>query len=139
MSLPFSHSNDDLKVNTAKSLSCLLQIKPDGSPAGAVELITSEISCDDFAIDRWGDIYVASPSNALIRVDPRTGKQMVVAGSFKNTSSNIIGATSVQFGRGASDKSSVYVTTNGGSFTCAPPGSQGVSRVDIKDLAQVFG
>ncbi len=102
-------------------------------------MVTSQISCDDFAIDRRGDIYVASPSNALIRVDSQTGKQMVVAGTFNSTTSNIIGASSVQFGRGASDSSSVYVTTNGGSFTCAPPGSQGISRVDVGDLAQVSG
>jgi len=29
------------------------------------------------------------------------------------------------------------VTTNGGAFVGAPVGSQGVSRVDVGDLAQV--
>jgi len=81
---------------------------------------------------------VASPPNALIRVDTRTGSQLVVAGTFEGTVSDIIGASSAQFGRAASDRTIVYITTNGGSFTNAPFGSQGVSRVDVGDLAQVF-
>ena len=127
-----------LQYNLEDSLTFIFQINVDGSSAGKAKLVTSQLSCDDFAIDPWGMLYVASPSNALIRIDSRTGEQMVVAGTFNSTASNIIGATSVRFGRGASDRSSVYVTTNGGSFTCAPPGSQGISRVDVGDLAQVF-
>ena len=47
-------------------------------------------------------------------------------------------ASSVRFGRGVSDRSSVYVTTNGGSFTDVPLGTQGISRVDVSDLAQIL-
>ena len=101
-------------------------------------LVTSGLSCDDFALDPWGIAYVASPSNALIRVDTRTGAQLVVAGTFDDTVSDIISASSVRFGTGVSDRTSVYITTNGGSFTDAPPGSQGISRVDVGDLAEVF-
>ncbi len=85
-----------------------------------------------------GIAYVASPSNALIRVDTKTGTQLVVAGSFNNTNSTIVSASSVQFGRGPSDWASVYVTTNGGSFTDAPPGSQGISRVDVEDFSALL-
>ena len=62
----------------------------------------------------------------------------MVAGTFDDTVSDIIGATSAQFGRGVGDRSSVYITTNGGSFTDAPPGSQGISKVDVDDLGRLF-
>ena len=111
------------------------KIHNDGSSAGQATLITAGLSCDDFAIDAKGVAYVASPSNALIQVDTRTGAQLVLAGHFNSTDSNIISASSVQFGRAPFDRASVYITTNGGSFTAAPPGSQGVSRVDVGDIS----
>ncbi|MCJ1471618.1 hypothetical protein MMC13_000258 [Lambiella insularis] len=115
-----------------------MPLHSDGSPAGNATLITSGLSCDDFALDAWGFAYVASPSNALIRVDTRTGAQLAVAGTFDDTVSDIVSASSVRFGRGPSDRASVYVTTNGGSSTDAPLGSQGISRVDVGDLAEVL-
>ena len=81
---------------------------------------------------------MASPRNALIKLDTRTGAQLVVAGTFNQSGSDIVSASSARFGVGDSDRSSVYVTTNGGAFVGAPPGSQGVSRVDVGDLAEVF-
>ncbi len=80
---------------------------------------------------------MASPRNAVLRLDTRTGAQLVVAGSFNQSSSDIISASSARFGVGESDRSSLYVTTNGGAFVGAPVGSQGVSRVDVGDLAQI--
>lgn len=82
---------------------------------------------------------MASPRNALIRLDTRTGSQLVVAGDFNQSSSDIISASSARFGVGDSDLTSLYITTNGGAFVGAPAGSQGVSRVDVGDLAQLFG
>ena len=113
------------------------QIHSNGSSAGEAKLITSDIACDDFALDRWGFAYVASPRNALIRLDTRTGAQLVVAGAFNQSSSNIISASSARFGAGDSDHASVYITTNGGAFVGAPPDSQGISRVDVGDIAQI--
>ena len=63
----------------------------------------------------------------------------MVAGTFNESTSNIISASSVRFGVGDSDRSSVYITTNGGAYIGAPPGTQGISRVDVGDLATVFG
>jgi hypothetical protein len=101
-------------------------------------LVTSGLSCDDFVLDPHGIAYVASPSNALIRVDTATGVQLIVGGTFDDTASDFIGGSSAQFGRGDSDRTSVYVTTNGASFTDAPAGSQGISRVDVSDIAQAL-
>lgn len=82
---------------------------------------------------------MASPRNALIKLDTRTGAQLVVAGTFNQSTSDIISASSVRFGVGDSDRSSAYITTNGGAYLGAPLGSQGISRVDLGDLAEVFG
>lgn len=62
----------------------------------------------------------------------------MVAGRFNETVSDIISASSVRFGVSDSDRTSVYVTTNGGAYIDAPLGTQGVSRVDVGDLAQFF-
>ena len=62
----------------------------------------------------------------------------MVAGTFNESVSDIISASSVRFGVGDSDRTSVYITTNGGAYIGASSGSQGVSRVDVGDLAQVF-
>jgi hypothetical protein len=101
----------------------LQQLHSDGSSAGEAVLVTSGLSCDDFVLDPYGIAYVASPSNALIRADTVTGAQPVVGGTFDDTTGDFIGASSAQFGRGDSDRTSVYVTTNGTSFTNAPAGS----------------
>ena len=98
-------------------------------------LITSNIACDDFALDPQGYAYVASPRNAVIKLDLQTGAQLVVAGKFNESTSDIVSASSVRFGRGDSDQTSIYVTTNGGAFVGAPPSSQGISRIDIGDIA----
>ncbi|KAL8694224.1 MAG: hypothetical protein Q9218_001111 [Villophora microphyllina] len=115
-----------------------MPLHEDGLSAGNATLITSGVACDDFALDAWGFAYVASPRNALIKVDTRTGAQLVVAGSFNQDASDIISASSARFGVSDSDRTSVYITTNGGAFVGAPEGSQGISRVDIGDVAQAF-
>ncbi len=133
--MPVSLSPSTLIYRVPTNLTSFFsQIHTDGSSAGSAKLISSQISCDDFAIHPRGLLYVASPSNALLRINLQTGSQTVVAGTFNSSTSDIIGATSVQFGRTASDRHNVYVTTNGASFTCAPIGSQGISRVDVGDL-----
>lgn len=81
---------------------------------------------------------MASPRNALIKLDTRTGAQLVVAGDFDQDTSEIRSASSARFGVSDSDQTSVYITTNGGAFLGAPKGSQGISRVDIGNLAQAF-
>ena len=81
---------------------------------------------------------MASPSNALIKLDTRIGAQLVMAGTFNESDSDIISASSVRFGRVDSDRSSVYITTNGGAYIGALPGTQGVGRVDVGNLAQAL-
>lgn len=72
--------------------------------------------------------FVASPANVLLRVVD--GKQEVIAGTLKSTSSGIVGPTAVRFGRLATDKSSLYISTNGGVRGLVK-GTPGLSRVDL--------
>ncbi|KAI4274290.1 MAG: hypothetical protein L6R38_006140 [Xanthoria sp. 2 TBL-2021] len=114
-----------------------LRLRPNATSAGPAKHITSNVACDDFALDPRGIIaYVASPRNALIRLDTRTGVQLVVAGTFNESSSDILSASSAHFGAGYHGRGSVYVTTNGGAFVGAPKGSQGVSRVDVEGFVE---
>lgn len=105
-----------------------------GTSAGPARTIAEGASCDNFAPDGRGEYaFVASPNNALVRFDLRTGAQLVMAGRFNESGSDITGASSAVFGVGRMDRESVYVTTNEGVFVGAPPGSQGISRVNLGD------
>ena len=48
---------------------------------------------------------------------------------------SLVGPTAVRWGRSDSDRTSLYVTTNGGLGMS--PTEQGVSRLDVGDLAQL--
>ncbi|KAL8757772.1 MAG: hypothetical protein Q9199_001984 [Rusavskia elegans] len=82
-----------------------MQLHANVTSAGPAKLITSNIACDDFALDPHGIIaYVASPRSALIRLDTRIGAQLVVAGAFNESSSNNLSASSARFGTGNRDR-----------------------------------
>ena len=88
-------------TNTQAGTFSRVPINANGAPTGAAEVIqTGLIPADDFIIDMAGDAYIAQ------------GQVSTVIGSFTN--SYLAGATEVQFGRTALDRSVLYVTTNGG-------------------------
>ncbi|KAL8822300.1 MAG: hypothetical protein Q9191_006966, partial [Dirinaria sp. TL-2023a] len=78
------------KNHLSLTFSPATQLHADGSSAGSAKLVTSGIACDDFALDPQGFAYVASPRNALIKLDTATGAQLVVAGTFNRSTSDII-------------------------------------------------
>ncbi|KXT01784.1 hypothetical protein AC578_1986 [Pseudocercospora eumusae] len=94
------------------------------------EVISSDLVCDDFALDHNGNAYVASPLGLITKVNPG-GQQHVIAGN--STGSKLNGPTAVRFGRLASDRWSLYVTTDGGIPQFGGPvnGTQGISRIDL--------
>lgn len=104
-----------------------MPISHDGVSQGSAELVAGHVFGDDFLITNTG-AYVASPANAILRV--ADGKQEVIAGVFNSTSSGIVGPTALRFGRLATDKSSLYISTNGGVKTLVR-GTPGVSRIDL--------
>lgn len=99
-------------------------------------LITENITCDDFTIDHKGNIYVAGPLDVITKVRP-DGEQVIVAGTYGSVNSSLVGPTALRFGRMASDRWSLYVTTNGGLpqvLGGSAPTAAGVSRIDLPDL-----
>lgn len=96
--------------------------------AAKPSLVTGDLTCDDFAFDWEGNAFVAGPLDVITKVSP-SGQKEVVAGSLNSTTSDLVGPTAVRFGRLASDRWSMYVTTNGGVGQNVP-GAAGISRLD---------
>jgi hypothetical protein len=84
-------------------------INPDGTAAAAASVVAKNGIGDDFTFDRAGNAFVAqNPFNTLQKITPE-GTVTVVAGSQNST--ELVGPTAAQFGQ---DKSTLYITTNGG-------------------------
>lgn len=67
---------------------------------------------DDFALDRFGNAFVATASGDSVVKVMRNGSVQVIAG-MENTT-EIAQPTSAQFGRTEEDSHVLYVTTTGG-------------------------
>ena len=93
-------------------------------------LVASNISCDDFVLDTDGTAYVAAPADVIWKVQP-DGSTEIIAGTYNSTSSSLVGPSAIRFGRLASDKRSLYVTTNAGIPPVTLEGTAGVSRLDL--------
>lgn len=116
-------------TNTGLSSLFKVPILRNGTVSGCLTMVANNLPCDDFAFDTQGNAYVAGPANVITKVSPQ-GDQSVIAGTFNSTKSALVGSTAVAFGRLASDRTSIYVTTNGGAGQ-EINGTQGVSRVDV--------
>ena len=96
--------------NTFRRLLGRVPIHPDGTAAGAFELVAHTDSGDDFAFDVEGDVYLTQQST-LLKVKP-DGSSRIILGSKNSTT--IAGDTAAQFGRTRADKGILYVVTDGG-------------------------
>lgn len=97
-----------------------VRLSPDGlRPAGRPEPFVEGLMADDFAFDARGNLYLAThPLNSVVRIAP-DGRDIAVLGTVEQ---GLAGSTAVAFGHGASDRDSIYVTTNGGMFLPPPTG-----------------
>lgn len=83
---------------------------------GASTLVATGIPGDDFAIGHDGSLFITThPYNTVVRTAP-DGERTIVG----NASQHIVGATDAVFGRGAGDRDTLYVVTDGGAFTGGP-------------------
>ena len=99
---------------------------------GTPTLVANVSTPDDFVLDNAGNAFICQ----------QVGQDTV---SFYNKSSgsvtplvpsgSLVGPTAVRWGRSVSDRTSLYVTTNGGLGMS--PAEQGVSRLDVGDIAQI--
>jgi sugar lactone lactonase YvrE len=90
--------------------------------AGTPEIWLEKINGDDFAFDSNGNLFVTTHVyNNVLKITP-SGKTTIIA-----ENGNVIGDTSLAFGRGK-NKNAIYVVTNGGmSF----PPKEGVQTAKV--------
>jgi len=96
-------------------------------------LITSNLTCDDIVIDDTGILYVAGPQDVITKVTPN-GQQTIITGTYHSLNSSVVGPSALRFGRGVSDRWSLYITTNGGLPAVlggSVPTAAGISRIDL--------
>jgi len=67
---------------------------------------------DDFSFDREGNVWLASASSSVVKLDIREKTQTLVAGGPDDPT--LIGTTSTAWGRTEKYKDVLYITTNGG-------------------------
>ena len=106
---------------------------PSGSTAQV--LSTGLVNGDDFALDARGRAFLGGQGeNAVFLVDPAgQGTQRVLAHLANSSADAFAGPSAVQFGRRASDSSSIYVTANG-MHNEMIVGKAGVFRLDVGGL-----
>ena len=84
----------------------------DGQP-GAPEVFADALRADDFAIDADGAHYIAThQAQSLLRL-AADGTRTTLAGPNEG----MVGSTAVAFGRTDTDRTAIYVTTTGGTWT----------------------
>lgn len=89
-------------------------IHDDGTPAGDVELISNVKGGDDFSFDKLGNAFVAAGRfDNITKVTP-AGETTPL--EYVNADAQVLieGNTATAFGRTGCDRSTLYVTTNGG-------------------------
>ncbi|MEQ7874918.1 hypothetical protein ABDK56_13050 [Sphingomonas sp. ASV193] len=109
-------SGQDMIVTVSDSTEVIrYRLAKDGTFGPAV-VIARGIPGDDFAVGHDGSLFITThPYNTLVRVTPG-GERTIIA----DAEQNIVGATDAVFGRGAGDRETLYVVTDGGAFTGGP-------------------
>lgn len=106
----------DMIVTVSDSTEVLKYALGEDGHFGAPKLVARGIPGDDFAIGKDGSLFVTThPYNTLVRITA-DGHRTIIADSRQQ----IIGATDASFGRGADDRGTLYVATDGGAFTAGP-------------------
>ena len=105
-------------ANYATATFAQIGITANGSSAGsAAQAIVSAVppgaSYDDFAIDKYGNAWVATHQGNTVNVISPFGEQVIVAGNINST--EIAESTDAAFGRTPSDRNVLYVVTGGGA------------------------
>lgn len=123
--------------NTQRQLLIRIPLAKNGTP-GVPEVFLSNVNLDDFAFDVRGNLYgTTHVYNSVIRISPE--KQIT---TIAKAEQGLTGSTALAFGRGGSDypqgelrsdRTSLYVTTNGGMSLPLPTGVEPakVVRLDI--------
>ncbi|MEH2211221.1 SMP-30/gluconolactonase/LRE family protein [Nostoc sp.] len=103
--------------NTEKML--LLRIPVDtATRPGEPEIFVEQTNIDDFAFDMEGNLYGATHIyNSVVRIASDRSTTIIA-----QAEAGVIGSTAVAFGQTQSDRTAIYVVTNGGMFLPPPTG-----------------
>lgn len=98
-------------TSTTQEVFARFPVDENATPTGPIEVITSGLTFDDFALADDGTAYLSTnPQNELLRISPE-GKVRLIAGS--QVTKTVAGSTAVAF---ANDEQSVlYVSMSGAS------------------------
>jgi hypothetical protein len=103
--------------NTEKMQLLKIPIQSDGQP-GEPEVFLQPVNLDDFAFDQAGNLYGTTHIyNSVVKIAP-DGSITTIAEAEQGTT----GSTALAFGQGESDRTSLYVVTNGGMSFPLPTG-----------------
>ncbi|KAL9074426.1 MAG: hypothetical protein Q9157_004386 [Trypethelium eluteriae] len=121
-----------------QALIASLPISHEGRPTGPATVISSDVpTADDFAVDGHGNIWLTeNVQNTLVRVSPN-GQVQTIAGGPNST--DLIGPVSAAFGRGYDDRDTLYISTDGLTFSASGEilTSNGkIAAIDTKHLCE---
>jgi sugar lactone lactonase YvrE len=105
--------------------------------AGTPAVFLTNVNLDDFALDTLGNLYAATHFyNSVVRISPE--KQIT---TIATAAQGMAGSTALAFGRTQTDRTSIYVTTNGGMSLPLPTGVEPakVVRLDVGVEGLVIG
>ncbi len=106
----------------------IVRIPIEAGQPGNPEVFVQNANIDDFAFDRDGNLYGTTHIfNSVVKI-ASDGSITTLA----QAEQGMVGTTAVAFGRSAGDRSSLYVTTNGGMSL---PPSTGIETAKVVRLA----
>lgn len=122
--------------NTQRQQLIRIPLNPDFA-ADIPELFLTNVNLDDFAFDSQGNLYAATHVyNRVVRIAP-DGQIVTIAKAEQGMTGN----TALAFGRTSSDRTSIYVTTNGGMSLPPATGVEPakVVRLEVGIAGFIFG
>jgi sugar lactone lactonase YvrE len=117
--------------NTEKMLLLRIPINSANQPSEP-EIFVEQTNIDDFAFDVEGNLYGATHIyNSVVRITP-DGSTTIIA----QAEQGVIGSTAVAFGQTQSDRTAIYIVTNGGMFLPPPTGvvPANVVRLEVEKV-----
>lgn len=96
--------------------------------AGTPELFLTNVNLDDFAFDEQGNLYgTTHVYNSVVRI-ASDGQITTIA----TAEQGVAGSTALAFGRKGSDRTGIYVTTNGGMSLPLPTGLEAAKVIRLE-------
>ncbi|KAM3107670.1 SMP-30/gluconolactonase/LRE family protein [Phormidesmis sp. 146-33] len=120
------YGNSLYASNTEKMQLVRIPILLGGQP-GEPEIFLQPVNLDDFAFDQEGNVYGTTHIyNSVVKITP--SRHMTIIAQAEQ---GMAGSTALAFGRGESDRTSIYVVTNGGMSFPLPTGLEPAKVVKL--------